>query len=126
MYGFRLLALLFVACLALLTTAGLDDERDPERRLNLQQESRHTPIYRARLLAAYRVLLAFMATTATHPAALWKTKTAARILVDFVQHMYTIRGTFSVAKHAVLASQTKFRGHKGHLRVAWDSIQASN
>lgn len=46
------------------------------------------------------------------------------LLVDYVQTLYDNQKPLWVAKHAVLAMQTIFRHHRGHLRRAWDSIQS--
>ena len=72
--------------------------------------------------SAYLVLMAFILAAGASPTLLRRARSANRILVYFIQHLYTSHNQLSTARHAVLAVQTKFRDLKSRLLPAWGSI----
>lgn len=105
---FKLLRTFVMISLFLVGLAGYEDERDPDRTLNLQYSRISLP-YRSRLESAYQVLVAFILAAGASPTLLRRARSANSILVNFIQHLYASRNQLSTARHAVLAVQTKFR-----------------
>ena len=111
------LCLLILLTLMRPVSCGAPEQKD------LQRDRLSAP-YRACLLRGASDFYSFCKRNDCSPERLGQSAAVTSdMLVKYVQHLYDNRKPYWVAKHAVLAMQTVYRQHKGHLRPAWDSIQ---
>ncbi len=88
--------------------------------------TRLSPAYRRSLARAWLAFSEFCAQTGrSDPAAVdQQPKVLEGLLVEFIQSLYDVGGTFLTGKYAVLATQTIFRATRGQMRKAWDAVES--
>lgn len=100
---------------------GRSKARLARQRLNLQT-NRLSAAYRARLGLSWEILTLWCSDRDFEPSTFSDSRAVNALLIQFIQELYDLGASVSLALHAVLAVQTRWRELKGQLRPAWDSI----
>ena len=85
----------------------------------------HSEAYRERLSSAWSALVRWFAAAFSGWSCedvLANLSCAILVLCQYIQHIYGLGFKVTFALEAVLAVQTRYRAHRGHLCEVWDLI----